>query len=103
VPELQPLDGRDQRVADYVRDDAGFAGFVEHLKALLEPLLPAYRHEGKAYLTIAFGCTGGRHRSVFLTELFGAWIRDLGFDVTIAHRDAARWQHIKGGPAAAAA
>jgi RNase adapter protein RapZ len=101
--ELQPLDGRDARVADYVRDDPGFAGFVAHLQALLEPLLPAYRHEGKAYLTIAFGCTGGRHRSVFLAELFGAWIRDLGLDVTIAHRDAARWQHIKAGSAAAAA
>ncbi|MDB5367755.1 MAG: nucleotide-binding protein [Rhodospirillales bacterium] len=93
-PELQPLDGRDARVADYVRGDGGFAPFVDHLKSLLGPLLPAYRHEGKAYLTIAFGCTGGRHRSVFLAELIGAWIGDLGLDVTVAHRDAARWRAV---------
>jgi RNase adapter protein RapZ len=102
VPELQSLDGRDARVAEYVRADSGFASFVEHLQALLAPLLPAYRHEGKAYLTIAFGCTGGRHRSVFLAELIGGWIRTQGHQVTVAHRDAARWQQIKGGTAAAA-
>lgn len=103
VPDLQPLDGRDQRVADYVRGDDAYASFEDHLKTLLGPLLPAYRHEGKAYLTIAFGCTGGRHRSVFLAETIGAWIRELGMDVTIAHRDAARWQHIKKTGTAAAA
>lgn len=89
-PALRPLTGRDAEVGAHIRADADFAGFVERLQAFLEPLLPRYRHEGKSYLTIAFGCTGGRHRSVYLAELTGDWLRGRGWNATTLHRDLAR-------------
>lgn len=89
-PDLRPLTGRDPAVQAYVRGDPDFAGFVAGLQGLALPLLPRYRSEGKSYLTIAFGCTGGRHRSVFLAELTGAWLRGLGWSVTTLHRELAR-------------
>jgi len=54
---------------------------------MLGPLLPRYWAEGKSYLTIAFGCTGGRHRSVFMTEYFGAWLQENEWRAQIRHRD----------------
>ena len=60
---------------------------VERLEALLTPLLPSYLREGRSYLTIAFGCTGGHHRSVAIAEEVGGWLRDGGFDPSITHRD----------------
>lgn len=87
VPALRPLDGRDPQVAAYVESDPSFAGFFEGVTALLAPLLPRYEQEGKSYLTIAFGCTGGQHRSVALTERLAVWIRGLGRAVSCAHRD----------------
>ena len=59
------------------------------LEALLLPLLPRYQTEGKSYLTIAFGCTGGKHRSVFLAELLGDWLRRAGWEATTIHRELA--------------
>ena len=64
VEELRPLTGRDEPVRRYVLDQAATAAFLDHLDGLLALLLPAYVAEGKAYLTLAFGCTGGRHRNV---------------------------------------
>jgi UPF0042 nucleotide-binding protein len=60
------------------------------MTAMLEGLLPRYEREGKSYLTIALGCTGGRHRSVFVAERLATWLRDGGRAVHLAHRDIAR-------------
>lgn len=87
---LRPHTGLDLPVQSYVRGDPGFDGFVESLQAFLLPLLPRYLHEGKSYLTIAFGCTGGKHRSVFLAELTGAWLRERGWNAVTLHRELAR-------------
>ncbi|MDF3072409.1 MAG: uncharacterized protein K0S54_76 [Alphaproteobacteria bacterium] len=87
VPSLKPLTGRDLAVQDYVRADPAFATFLNGIKSLLGPLLPRYEKEGKSYLTVAVGCTGGRHRSVFLAETLAAWLGGLDTNVTLAHRD----------------
>lgn len=89
-PELRPLTGMDPRVAAYVRADPDYETFYSRLKAMLLPLVPRYEREGKSYLTVAFGCTGGRHRSVALAEAMAAELRGLGREVTLAHRDVAR-------------
>ncbi len=87
VAELRPLSGRDRRVADYVEGDPGFGQFFGALTALLEPLLPRFTAEGKSYLTIAVGCTGGRHRSVVIAEKLAQWMRDHGQAVDLRHRE----------------
>ena len=87
---LRDRTGRDPDVAAFVAADAGFGPFLDNLLGLLDVLLPRYEGEGKAYLTIAFGCTGGKHRSVYLAERVGAWLRDRGMSARIAHRDIAR-------------
>jgi UPF0042 nucleotide-binding protein len=89
-PDLKPLSGRDSAVAAYVERDPGFAPFFGQLTAMLEGLLPRYQQEGKSYLTIAIGCTGGRHRSVFLAERLAAWLGGHDWRVHLAHRDIAR-------------
>ena len=86
-PELRPLTGRDQAVADYVTADPAFAPFLEALTGLLAPLLPRFAAEGKSYLTIAIGCTGGRHRSVAVAEQVAAWVRRQGKRVDLRHRE----------------
>jgi UPF0042 nucleotide-binding protein len=90
VPELRPLSGRDSAVADYIAADSGFDPFFQELTAMLAPLLPRYESEGKSYLTIAFGCTGGRHRSVALAERLTAWLTDHWGKVSLVHRDIER-------------
>lgn len=87
VPELKPLTGRDAAVADYVAADAAFGPFLAGLKSLLEPLLPRFAAEGKSYLTIAIGCTGGRHRSVAIAERLAAWMKERGDRVELRHRE----------------
>jgi UPF0042 nucleotide-binding protein len=91
VPELRPLTGRDPRVVEYVSRDGHLDEFYGHLLPLLDYLVPQYVGEGKAHLTIAIGCTGGRHRSVaiseFLAKRFGE--RD-DIVVDLVHRDADR-------------
>jgi UPF0042 nucleotide-binding protein len=86
--ELRPLSGRDPEVAAFITADPGFAEFFGRLTALLRPLLPRYLSEGKSYLTIGVGCTGGRHRSVFVAEQLAAWIGEQGEKVELFHRDA---------------
>jgi UPF0042 nucleotide-binding protein len=88
--DLKALTGLDEQVRAYVAQDPAFAPFVQNLKALLEPLLPRYAQEGKSYLTIAFGCSGGRHRSVTLAETLMPWVAALGFPATVSHRDVNR-------------
>lgn len=89
VPELRPGTGLDADVAAYVADDPAYAEAVGRIEDLLLLLLPRYRAEGKSYLTVAFGCTGGRHRSVHVTARVAARLRDAGFSPTVAHRDLA--------------
>lgn len=87
VEELRPHDGRNPAVAAYVGRDPDFEPFLARLQALLKPLLPRYEREGKSYLTIAVGCTGGKHRSVVTAERLAAWLKSLGTPVTLRHRD----------------
>jgi UPF0042 nucleotide-binding protein len=84
---LEPLTGRDPEIAAYIEADPEFSGFFARLQAFLLPLLPRFRAEGKSYLTIAFGCTGGKHRSVYLAEKMGKALADHGSGVIITHRD----------------
>jgi UPF0042 nucleotide-binding protein len=87
VEALRPATGQDPGVQEYIRADPAFTPFVSTLQTLLLPLLPRYRSEGKSYLTIAFGCTGGRHRSVFLAEQIARWLDAAGWEATTVHRD----------------
>ena len=84
---LRPLTGLDPVVADYIADDPAYAEAIDRITDLLRLLLPRYRVEGKSYVTIAFGCTGGRHRSVHVACRIAARLRDAGFSPTVSHRD----------------
>lgn len=86
-PDLRPLTGRDEAVAAYISEDDGFRPFFDNLTRLLEPLFPRYAEEGKKYLTIAIGCTGGRHRSVFVAEKLNAWLQGKAPRLQLHHRD----------------
>ncbi len=89
VDALRPLTGHDQRVVDYVGRDGDLDAFYERLLPLLDFLLPQYMTEGKAHLTVAVGCTGGRHRSVAVTEQLGKRYAETdGLSVAVVHRDA---------------
>lgn len=87
VPELRPMSGRDDDVRDYVLGQDLTEDFLEHLRTMLADLLPAYAAEGKAYLTVAFGCTGGRHRSVAIAERMAYELGALGYPPSVRHRD----------------
>ena len=86
---LRPMTGLDAAVGDYIRDDQAYAESISRIEDLLLLLLPRYKAEGKAYVSVAFGCTGGRHRSVHVTERVAARLREAGFSPTISHRDLA--------------
>lgn len=86
---LRPLTGLDARVGAFVEQDPAYDDALDRIESLLLMLLPRYAAEGKSYLTIAFGCTGGRHRSVHVAERMAARLRDAGFSPTVAHRDLA--------------
>jgi len=89
-PALRQMTGREEPIAAYVAADPDFSPFFDGLTGLLTPLLPRYAAEGKSYLTIAVGCTGGRHRSVFTAERLAAWLETQGLDVHIHHRELER-------------
>ena len=89
-PSLRPRSGQDREVAEYVLKNARAEGFFERLDGLLRFLLPLYDAEGKAYLTIGIGCTGGRHRSPAIVEALAAELRAAGREVTVQHRDLER-------------
>lgn len=84
---LRPLTGQAEAVQAFIGKDPAFDTFFDHLTGMIGPLLPRYRAEGKSYLTIAFGCTGGRHRSVFLAEHFATWLGNQGWHNDVRHRD----------------
>jgi len=87
IPELRPHSGLAPQVRNFVLEKADTTTFLEHFYSLLDFLVPAYRREGKSYLTIAIGCTGGRHRSVAIAQAAAARFEALGIKVRISHRD----------------
>ena len=90
IPELRAFRGTDQRVADYVFGFEEANAFLAKIEDMLEFLIPRFQSEGKSYLSIAIGCTGGHHRSVAFTEAVGTWLESKGIDAIVRHRDAAR-------------
>lgn len=86
-PELRHYDGRDQPVSEFVMEDPRTIEFIEKLHDLIDFTLPHYRNEGKAYLNIAIGCTGGRHRSVAIANELGVFFKSKCYKTIIDHRD----------------
>ena len=87
VEDLRPLTGREPGVAAFIQADPAFDEFFRSLTGLIGPLLPRFAAEGKSYLTIAIGCTGGRHRSVFVAERLSSWLEGQGVRVELRHRE----------------
>ena len=87
VERLKPLTGRDEEVGTFIVADPDYPGFFHSVTEMLSPLLPRFSAEGKSYLTIAVGCTGGRHRSVFLVEQLAGWLAERGEQVATSHRE----------------
>ncbi len=90
IDELRPLTGEDEAVRGYVMRQPETAAFLEELRRLFALLLPAYVREGKSYLSIGIGCTGGRHRSVVIASEVAALLGALGFPARVQHRDVDR-------------
>ena len=87
VPELKPLSGHDSRVVKYLREDQEVKETLKRFADLLSYLLPLYKREGKSYVTVGIGCTGGRHRSVMIANALARALRRQGFDARASHRD----------------
>lgn len=87
IDALRDLNGRDKPIADYIMTDDMYPEFFAHLSGLLLPLIPRYQLEGKSYLTIAVGCTGGKHRSVFVAQQLGALLQAKGYRIDVQHRE----------------
>lgn len=87
VPELKEQTGLDQAVRDHIKADPAFHSAFSDIAALVHKLLPLYAAQGKGYVHIAFGCTGGRHRSVFCAEHLAKGLREAGFSPTVRHRN----------------
>ncbi len=90
VPRLRPLPGTDSRVRRYVTDQEAYGEFMKRLRDLLDFVVPGYVAEGKSYLTIAVGCTGGKHRSVVVADALAAYFRERDLPVAVEHRDLER-------------
>jgi UPF0042 nucleotide-binding protein len=90
VPELRPLTGRDESVRDYVLQQPGAKEFIDGYTNLLEVISAGYLREGKRFATVAIGCTGGKHRSVAITEELRTRLTEAGMDVAVVHRDLGR-------------
>ena len=87
IAELKPLTGLNDEIATFIVNDPSLSTFLDGLTRLLEPLLPLYEGEGKSYLTIAIGCTGGRHRSVYVIERLKIWLHNQDIAPMVRHRD----------------
>jgi len=87
VDELRPLTGQDEAIGDYIRRDTAWTEAFERIRDLLLLLLPRYQAQGKPYVHIAFGCTGGRHRSVYTAEQIALALQNSGFSPTLLHRN----------------
>ena len=81
------MTGRDAPVGEYIRRDPAFTEAFERIRDLLLLLLGRFEQQGKAYVNISFGCTGGKHRSVFMAEQIASALRDAGFSPTLLHRN----------------
>jgi UPF0042 nucleotide-binding protein len=90
VPELRHLSGRDEEVARYVKERPEAKEFLDQYVALIDTVATGYQREGKRFMTVAIGCTGGKHRSVAMTEEIAARLRDRGIDARPMHRDLGR-------------
>jgi len=88
VPDLKPFTGADPRVMEYMNSHEATHKFLEHVLAFIDFLLPQYEKEGKAYVTISIGCTGGRHRSVFIANAIAKHVEEEKYRVKVSHRDA---------------
>jgi UPF0042 nucleotide-binding protein len=87
VPRLRPYNGKDAKVRQYIRSFPQTGEFLRRIESLLTYLIPHYIREGKSYLTIAFGCTGGKHRSVMLAESVQKALEKSGYSAKVVHRD----------------
>lgn len=87
VEDLRELTGQDAAVGEHIERDPAFSGAFNQMRELLLTLLPRYQAQGKSYVHVAFGCTGGRHRSVFTAERMAQGLRDAGFSPTVRHRN----------------
>jgi UPF0042 nucleotide-binding protein len=91
IPRLRKYSGRNAKVARYIRSFPQTNEFLRRILSLLTYLIPHYIREGKSYLTIAFGCTGGRHRSVMMAEAIRTTLAARGYTVKVVHRDLDKW------------
>jgi len=98
VDRLRAQDGEDREVDEFVTADSSFGEFFTSLTDLVWPRLPDFQREGKSYLTVAIGCTGGRHRSVVVAKRLHAWLRDKGVAAHLRHRDLNRIENRGPGP-----
>jgi len=87
VDELRPLTGNEDAVSEYVLKNELASEFLNRLYSMSDLLLPAFEAEGKAYLSIGVGCTGGRHRSVAIVNQYAMWLRSQGWRVRVTHRE----------------
>jgi UPF0042 nucleotide-binding protein len=87
VPDLKPYTGADAAVVEYMNSHAATGEFLGHVYRFVDFLLPQYEKEGKSYVTISIGCTGGRHRSVFIANAIGKHLSDQKYQVKVSHRD----------------
>jgi len=90
VPELRPMTGQDPEVADYVKERPAAKTFLDQYLPVIQTVADGYLREGKRFMTVAIGCTGGKHRSVAMTEEIARRLRDLGYDARATHRDLGR-------------
>lgn len=87
IPELRSFTGRDREVVEYLQSESEVEETITRLTGLLEYLLPRFQREGKSYLTVGVGCTGGRHRSVMVAEAINRQVAELGYKTRVVHRD----------------
>jgi UPF0042 nucleotide-binding protein len=87
VPDLKPFTGADPTVVAYMNSHEATHKFLDHVYAFIDFLLPQYETEGKSYVTISIGCTGGRHRSVFIANAIARHVREKMYRVKVSHRD----------------
>jgi UPF0042 nucleotide-binding protein len=90
VPELKGKTGADPAVAAYIEKDPESSVFLQQLESFLDYLLPRFEEEGKSYVSIGIGCTGGKHRSVYIAERLAERLKERGYPVRVSHRDATR-------------
>jgi UPF0042 nucleotide-binding protein len=90
IQELKSLSGEDREVAEFIQTDPVFSGFINSLKSILSASLGRFEEEGRGYLTLAIGCTGGQHRSVYIAKILAEWLQTTKYQVKLRHRDLKR-------------